>query len=239
MVLVMGLVGLIASVLLVGTYRITEPRIAANRAEYLERAIFEVLPGAEQKTIFLVSNGRLVPSTDERASGERVFAGYDRSGHLIGVAVEAQGQGFQDVLKILYGYVPACECIVGMKVLETKETPGLGDKIEKDEGFLANFEALDATVDPTKDALARRIGLVKQGQKSNPWEIEAITGATVSSRAVADIIDASASRIVPLVTRNLPQLEHSPDSTHPEREPAAGAGREAEVHAKAGTRPMP
>lgn len=211
MVLVMGMIGLIASVLLVGTYRLTEPRIAANRAAYLERAVFDVLPGAVRKATFVVTGTGVSVAADETASQERLFAGYDGEGRLVGVAVEAHGQGFQDVLKILYGYVPDCQCIVGMKVLETKETPGLGDKIEKDPAFLANFEALDATLNASADALGRRIGLVKHGQKSHPAEIEAITGATVSSRAVADILHASASRFVPLISKNLADLQHPPE----------------------------
>ena len=46
--------------------------------------------------------------------------------------------GYQDVIRILlYGYSPEHQAIVGMRVLESRETPGLGDKIEKDPAFLA------------------------------------------------------------------------------------------------------
>ncbi len=75
-----------------------------------------------------------------------VYAGYDENDKLVGVAVEASGQGFADILRILYGYDPDKQKIVGFYVLESKETPGLGDKIEKDLNFLANFKALDVSL---------------------------------------------------------------------------------------------
>ena len=53
----------------------------------------------------------------------------------------AAAQGYADVVRVLYGYDPACACIVGMTVLESKETPGLGDKIDTDPDFLLNFKS--------------------------------------------------------------------------------------------------
>ncbi|MBT8399652.1 MAG: FMN-binding protein, partial [Rhodothermia bacterium] len=126
---------------------------------------------------------------------------YDSAGTLAGIAVEARGQGYQDVIRILYGYETGCECIVGMKVLESKETPGLGDKIEKDARFLANFDSLDVRIDGPDGELLHPIVLVKSGAKTDAWEVEAITGATVSSQAIADIIGSSAAAIAPVLKR--------------------------------------
>jgi electron transport complex protein RnfG len=67
-----------------------------------------------------------------------------------------------------------------MEVLESRETPGLGDKIYKDAVFVAGFSAL--SVEP-------EIFAVKKGTKSLPNEIDAITGATISSKAVVRIIN--------------------------------------------------
>ena len=67
-----------------------------------------------------------------------------------------------------------------MEVLESRETPGLGDKIYKDAVFVAGFSAL--SVEP-------EIFAVKKGTKSQPNEIDAITGATISSKAVVRIIN--------------------------------------------------
>ncbi len=205
MVAVMGSVGLIASAILVTTFQITAPFIEANRRAYLESAILDVIPGAVRFKSFEIQDSTVVDATEPRG----LFAGFDSTGGLAGLAVEAQGQGYQDVIRLLYGYSPACECIVGMKVLESKETPGLGDKIEKDPAFQANFDALQATTDEAGTALLRTIEMVKQGAKSNPWEIEAITGATVSSRAVTRIISESAATAVPLLRRNIDKLREA------------------------------
>ena len=67
-----------------------------------------------------------------------------------------------------------------MKVLESKETPGLGDKIFKDQAFVDQFFA-----GPT-----RRWSPVKAGAgKGLPGEIDTITGATISSKVVISIIN--------------------------------------------------
>lgn len=207
MVTVMGSVGLFAAVALVVTYMLTLPRIQANRAAYLAQSITEVLPGAERYSAFVADGeGGFEPAPDG-SDGGRVFAGYDEADSLVGLAVEAQGQGYADILRLLYGFDPDCRCVVGLKVLESKETPGLGDKIQKDERFTANFERLEVRADP--DALA--IEFVKNGQKTEAWQVEGITGATVSSRAVTDILARSTAALLPLLERHLDQLRHPPE----------------------------
>ncbi len=206
MVIVMGSVGLIASIILVATYQITAPYIEENQRAYLESAILDVLPGAASFASFELRDGAVV-----RVEGSAgLYAGYDTTGALAGVAVEARGQGYQDVIRILYGYETACACIVGMKVLESKETPGLGDKIEKDERFLSNFDSLDVRTDGPNGGLLHPIVLAKSGAKTNAWEIEAITGATVSSQAIADIIGRSAADVVPLLQEQTDLLRGQP-----------------------------
>ena len=207
LVLVMGAVGLMASVLLVATYQITNPYIEANRAAFLEQAVLDVLPGTVRKVTFVRSaSGELVPATTDVIEGFRIHAGYDQNDEFIGVAVEARGQGFQDVLSILYGYVPECECVVGMKVLASKETPGLGDKIETDPNFLASIDSLDIRLNPARSELLHEIGLVKQGGSLEAWDVAAITGATISSEAVATIINDSAEEILPVLYEYMDDL---------------------------------
>ena len=118
------------------------------------------------------------------------------------MAIEASGLGFADVLRILYGYDPEKQAVVGFYVLESKETPGLGDKIEKDDNFLANFIALDVSLNENQDALKNKVVPVKQGDKENAWEVDGITGATISSRAIGNIIGESTERLVPLIYKN-------------------------------------
>ena len=110
------------------------------------------------------------------------------------------------MIRLLYGYDPGCGCVIGMKVLESKETPGLGDKIDKDPTFLSNFERLDVALREDLAGLIRRLELVKPGAREEAWQVEAITGATISSRAVTEIIDRSSGRVLPRLQSNLDLL---------------------------------
>jgi len=206
MILTMGAIGFVCGLLIVLTYQLTFPVIQQNKAEALERAIFEVVPGAVTKTVFTLRDDELVAGDDEGAA-QKYFACYDEQSRLVGVAVEAQGQGFQDVLRVIYGYSPEAMAIVGLKVLESKETPGLGDKIEKDPRFRANFDALKVELDATTEQVVNPITLVKYGEKTEPWQVESITGATISSRAIAMILEKSSAVTVPVITDNLATLE--------------------------------
>jgi electron transport complex protein RnfG len=200
-------VSAISGLLIVAVFQWTLPIIKASRAQALREAVFQVIPGVSRVTTFrLQDDGTLarLEGEDERAA--KVYAGYSDAGKLAGVAIPAQGQGYQDVIKIIYGYDPGRQAIVGMKVLESKETPGLGDKIGKDPAFLANFDALDVTLGDDGQALRHAIEVVKAGAKQQPWQIDAITGATISSKAVGRMLGESSRAWLPIIQRNLPTL---------------------------------
>lgn len=207
MILTMGGIGLAAGILIVMTFQLTFPVIKRNKAIALEQAIFEVVPGARTKAAFKLSGDELVPLEGEDDAATKFYACYDDERQLVGVAMEASGQGFQDILRILYGYSPEGGCVVGIKVLESKETPGLGDKIETDQNFISNFDCLDASLKAGGTEISNPIALVKQGKKTEQWQVEAITGATISSRAIATILRESTVATVPLIAKNISVLE--------------------------------
>ena len=201
-------IGIMCALLIVLTYEGTFDRIERNKAEALERAIFKVLPGIESKQAFyLTENDAFIKG--ESDDSPVVYAGYTSDGELAGIAVEASGMGFADVLRILYGYDPKTETIVGFYVLESKETPGLGDKIEKDDDFLANFKELDVSLDANKENINNKVVPVKHGEKTNAWEVDGITGATISSRAIGDIIGTSSEILIPVIYKNLEVFENT------------------------------
>ena len=200
-------IGLICGVLLVGAFQFTKPIIERKKAEALARAIFQVLPqAASSKSFVLGQDGGFTPLEGKPAGQTIVYGGYDGEGRLVGVAIEAAGMGYQDTIRLLYGYSAEQNAIVGMTVLDSKETPGLGDKILSDPDFLANFVRLDVGVSDDGAHLSHTIVSVKHGTKSQPWQIDAITGATVSSNAVANILNASAARLVPAIRAHLDDL---------------------------------
>lgn len=203
-------IGIMCALMIVLTFQGTLPRIERLRAEALEKAIFKVIPGSvTKKTFQLNENNELVESSGEDKDAQLVYAGYDESGQLAGIAVPASGMGFADVLRILYGYDPDEQAVVGFYVLETKETPGLGDKIEKDPKFLANFDALDVSLAENQTALKNTVVTVKNGEKENPWEIDGITGATITSRAIGNIIGTSTQQWIPLIQQNIETFENN------------------------------
>ncbi len=195
-------VGILCGLLIVSVFELTKPIIAKNRAEALQRAVFTVIPGAvSSETFRQTDTGSFERVGQAGAQGRLVYAGYDDGGRLAGLAIEARGMGYQDVITVLYGYSFEKDAIVGLQVLESKETPGLGDKIEKDPAFLANFEALDVSLTEDGSAVAHPIEAVKSGEKDNPWQVDGITGATISSVAIADMLRDSAAEWVPTLER--------------------------------------
>jgi len=207
-------IGILCGLLIVLTYEGTLPAIEANRAEALEKAIFQVIPGTEQTRTFQWTGDGFAPLTTEQgATEDRIYAGYDESGQLLGLAVPASGQGYADVISILYGYDPDRQSIIGFYVLESKETPGLGDKIEKDEDFLANIASLEVSLNEEGTAVANPIVPVKSGQKTQPWEVDCISGATISSRAIGDMLSASTVRWAPLIQAHRADFTNAKNGT--------------------------
>jgi len=205
MMLVLSSIAMLSGFLVVLVSQLTAPMIAENQRIAIERALVQVIPGSVSHQEFYFRDGNLLP-VDDSASGESVYAGYDANGKLLGIAARAASQGYADMIYLLYGYDPACECIRGIKVLKMAETPGLGDKIIKDANFRANFEALDARVDMNQMALVNPIVTVKHGTKQHPWEIDAISGATISAKAVGKALNQSAQALLPKLLPLMQQL---------------------------------
>ena len=126
---------------------------------------------------------------------------YKRQGVCKGVAFQGSGKAYGDVLSLLFGYDPDAQKIIGFYVLESKETPGIGNKIEKDP-FLSNMKSMDVALNDDQSSIKNEIKTVKNGQKTNAWEIDAITGATITSRAVGNILNTSSKEWIPKIYKN-------------------------------------
>jgi len=197
-------VGVFCGLLIVTAFQVTRPIIERNKAEALQKAIFHVLTNASMSSTYRLNDAGGFEVLEGEGLGEQlVYAGYDDQQELVGLAVEAQGMGYQDVIGLIYGYSFAEDAIIGIQVLESKETPGLGDKIETDPAFLQNFERLDVSLVDDLSKMANPIVPVKHGAKTNPWEVDGITGATISSVAIADILNRSAQYWTPRIRNNL------------------------------------
>lgn len=182
LVLTLAVAGLISGIGIIGIYQSTLPTITANKARELREAVFKVLPGVTQMQPLVYRDNELVAVADPEGDEPVVYGGYDDQGSFIGYAIPGDGPGFQDTIGLLYGYLPDPKVLSGMEILESRETPGLGDKIYKDADFVAGFNGL---------AVEPQVVAVKKGSKTQPYELDAITGATISSKAVVRIINES------------------------------------------------
>lgn len=187
----LGGFGALAGLLIVSVFVATQPTIRANKAAALAAAISEVLAAPDRYDTLYVTADELtreLPSGANAETAEAVYLGW-RGEAPVGFAVVANGSGFQDNIRLIFGYDVSTAQLLGMLVLDSKETPGLGDKIYKDAEFVAQFSQVHAPL----------VG-VKEGQGNGlPTELVMITGATISSRAVIKAINTMLERVGPLL----------------------------------------
>jgi H+/Na+-translocating ferredoxin:NAD+ oxidoreductase subunit G len=117
----------------------------------------------------------------------RGFADSVKAGEPVGYVALALGKGYSSTIRTMVGVSPALE-ITGIKVASQQETPGLGTRIEEvrrgedDPWFQSQF----------KGKTEAAVKLLRGG---GPQGIEAITGATISSRAVTISVREAVQRL--------------------------------------------
>ena len=182
--------GSLAGLAIVLVFQWANPLIEAWRAEVLSQAVTEVLAGAQRyETVFLEDDGFTIAPVGDTAALDRVYLGYDEDGRPVGVAMVGAQAGFQDIIRVIFGYDPGSGEVMGMQVLESKETPGLGDKIEKDSSFIREFHGVETPLVGRKEARAT----------GSEDEVVMITGATISSQTIVDLINARVEEVGPQV----------------------------------------
>ena len=199
LVMTLAIAGTLAGLLIVMVNQHTKPIIDKYKAEQLKIAVYEVLPGIERYSTYYLVDGALsltLPEGAKEPGYKRAYIGYDTSDEIMGVAISRGESGFQDVVQVIFGFDPASGKLTGMKVLDSKETPGLGDKIFKDQVFVDQFFA-----GPETPLVGVKIG----AGKGNPNEIDTITGATISSKVVIDIINHGLEEWMPIIDQGIPQ----------------------------------
>ncbi len=177
MVFVLTLVAVISSGLLAYFAVYTQPYIEKNKKAEIEKAIKEVVPGTiESKAL-----------KDENKF--KIFAGYDKDGKLLGYAVYTVGTGFQDLITVMFGVDKHLEKMYKLEVLEQKETPGLGAKITDEKIFLKFWENKNIR----GEIILAKPPKGESELKDN--EVNAISGATISSRSVVTIVNKALKRV--------------------------------------------
>jgi len=204
LVATLAIAGALAGLLIVLVNQHTKPIIDKYKAEQLQKAVYEVLPGTKLYDTYYLVDAALslnLPEGAKESEYKRIYVGYDVNNKLNGVAMSRGESGFQDVIMIIFGVDPTTGKLKGMKVLDSKETPGLGDKIFKDMAFVNQFFA-----DPATPLIP-----VKPGTgKGKPGEIDTITGATISSKKLVEIINHALEEWKPYLDRGIPKAPANP-----------------------------
>jgi len=152
-------------------------RILQNRTVKLERLMGGLLEGANT---FKPACEVAVTSPKGKTVQTQVYEALSVEGKRLGWAFNCRGPGFADTIELVTAVDARFEKLAGFAVLASSETPGFGDRI-KQSYYREQFVA----------APAEALRLLKTGDPARKdTEIVAITGATVSSKAVVDILNA-------------------------------------------------
>ena len=189
MVLVLTGISLFAAVALGSVYSATQGPIEESKTAKQQNAIKEVLPAFDRLNEPEAIEITGVGSFD-------IYKAFDSNDNFVGAAVESSRNGFSGEIKIMVGFDKDGN-IVNYSVLEQKETPGLGTKmvdwfkpqgkvekslIEKLFGFEVQVEERKSSIIGMNPA-NNKISVTKDG-----GEIDAITAATISSRAFLEAV---------------------------------------------------
>lgn len=177
------LMGATFAILLAGAQTTLSGRIKENQERSLNEAITAVVPGT-------VTTERVEIAAYDRD----VFKCLDAEDRMVGWAIEAVGTGFVDQIRLVVGLSPDAAEISGVKVIDNIETPGLGNKIADDgpDTFAGQFRGLQA---------AAEVDVVKSKPDEAENEVQAITGATISSDSVANIVNEALETVQPELAR--------------------------------------
>ncbi|MCK5450769.1 MAG: FMN-binding protein [Candidatus Omnitrophica bacterium] len=173
MIAALTIVGVMSGASLVFVYNYAMPRIKNNIKEETQKAIKNIFPEAEQIK-----------------KEEGYYSVNNSKGDLLGYAFTAEGNGYQGTIKLLAGISPDLLETIGMEVLESQETPGLGAEIATPK-FKKQFNGLP---------IDGNIEYVKNKKPEKPNEIEAIAGATISSRAVVNILNKKIDKMKTIIS---------------------------------------
>lgn len=180
MVVVLFAVTLIASAAVGYVYTLTAGPIAAAKQAKQVNAIRQVIPGE-----FDNDPSREVWKKETPDGGELEFYPAKKNGELIGTAVKTYtNNGFGGQVWLMVGFNPD-GTIHNYSVLEHKETPGLGSKM--DQWF---------TKDGKGNVTGKNPGTTGLKVRKDGGDVDAITAATISSRAFLDAINRAAAGLV-------------------------------------------
>ena len=167
MILVLSIITIVAAVSVGGVYILTKDAIAIAKDSKTAEAIKQVLPqfDKQEKQTIVVDE---IPVNVYKAT---------KNSKIVGYAVEAfDKNGFSGMVKIMVGILPDGS-ISKISVVEHKETPGLGDKIEP------------AKSDFSKQFEGKSTDNMNMAVKKDGGDVDAITASTITTRAYCRAVE--------------------------------------------------
>ena len=159
------------------------PIIRQKEINKRNRIVTVLLP--EAKDIILLDEQVEIQSPQDKTEEVVIYKAMSGSDECVGWSFEAVGLGYADNIKLVIAIDKNFEKIAGFDVLSSNETPGFGDQIK-----------YDYYRDQFKGAPAGELKLVTIGERSKiDSEIVAISGATISSEAVVEIVSNSVTQV--------------------------------------------
>ncbi len=169
-------VGVFSGACVGGMYVLTQKKIAEAEATKQKEAIEKVLPAFSRTAEITLS------CADAPNGSLKAFAAYDEQDQLVGTAVETfTKKGFGGEVRLMVGFLPDGS-FNKIEVLQHAETPGLGSKMS-DPKFATQFEK--------QHPQTFNLSVKKDG-----GDVDAITAATISSRAYCDALNRAYNALV-------------------------------------------
>lgn len=188
----LGMTGLISALVLALTFQLTAKPVEEAKKAVAAAALQQVISGFDNDP-----DAKVLTIQDPELGDIRIRAA-KKSGKVIGYAVDSEThRGYAGKIKMLAGFNPDWT-IRAILITEQKETPGLGAELCKRQFKKTIFNLFE----PTPDGLPPNDFLDQFNNKklSGKWQITKdggnviyVTGATVTSRAVADLAWRTAS----------------------------------------------
>jgi len=171
---------------LAGIQLTLSPKIEANKLNETLEKVPELILGADAAQKLGDENRQMKIDRQYIEAGNKIYSVFQAKtdGQTDGWVVKASGQGYADKIELLVGVNAKAETITGLFILDQKETPGLGNKI-MEPVWRSQFN---------NKATQQQLTAVKT-KASAANEINAITGATISSKAVCDIVNQSLNNL--------------------------------------------
>ncbi len=167
MVVTLFIVTIVAAFALGGVYNVTKEPIELAKKAKTEAALKAVIPDFDK-----VESYKVLPA--DGTDSLTINKGY-KDETLVGIAVETYStKGYDPTpIKIMVGFTPEGN-LIATSVIQHKETPGLGSKMSDPKFYTQFQEKNPASFDLTV--------------KKDGGDVDAITAATISSRAFCDAL---------------------------------------------------